>query len=491
MRLHARTSSAVGASPGLRSCLPLAPACRRGSVLVIVLWISLGLVVITIYFAQSMSFELRASDNRVSGLAADQAIEGAARYVNYVLANLATNGLLPDIGSYQREAVPVGEAHFWLLGRDTNYLQTGPTLPSFSLIDEASKLNINTAPSNMLVWLPRMTLDLVSAILDWRTNNGGGGGTVDYYSRLRSPYLCKGAAFETVDELRLVYGTGLEILYGEDANLNGILDANENDGEATLPYDNRDSRLDPGLLEYLTVYSSEPNTTSNGTPRVNVSDENQLTSILQTNFSTARANEILANLGFGSSIGGGRPGPGGTGNSRPGGGTSGGATVTFSSLLGFYRQSRMTLEEFSQIADNITVSTNTVVGRVNINTASVPVLTCLLDGDFAAAQQLVNYRLTNPDKLTSVAWVVEALGQDNSTALQALSARDCITTQSYQFTADVAALGPHGRGYRRTRFVFDTTGGTPKIIYRQELSHLGWALGPEVRALWLAAKDSR
>src|ERR1039457_2151391 len=59
---------------------------QKGSVLIIVLWVSLGLVSIALYFANSMTYELRASDNRVSGLAADQAIEGAARYVGFVLS---------------------------------------------------------------------------------------------------------------------------------------------------------------------------------------------------------------------------------------------------------------------------------------------------------------------------------------------------------------------------------------------------------------------
>jgi hypothetical protein len=45
---------------------------QSGSVLIIVLWIALGLVAITLYFANSMSSELRASDNRISLLAADQ-----------------------------------------------------------------------------------------------------------------------------------------------------------------------------------------------------------------------------------------------------------------------------------------------------------------------------------------------------------------------------------------------------------------------------------
>jgi len=55
-----------------------------------------------------------------------------------------------------------------------------------------------------------------------------------------------------------------EILYGEDTNLNGVLDPNENDGDVSLPTDNRDGRLDAGLLEYVTVYTRQPNTGSDG-----------------------------------------------------------------------------------------------------------------------------------------------------------------------------------------------------------------------------------
>ena len=69
---------------------------ENASVLIIVLWICIGLVSIALYFANSMTYELQASDNRVSGLSADQAIEGAARYVGYVLQNFSTNGAVPD-----------------------------------------------------------------------------------------------------------------------------------------------------------------------------------------------------------------------------------------------------------------------------------------------------------------------------------------------------------------------------------------------------------
>lgn len=61
---------------------------QRASVLIIVLWVAIGLVSIALYFANTMTYELRASDNRVSGLVADQAIEGAA-HLNCVLSGTA------------------------------------------------------------------------------------------------------------------------------------------------------------------------------------------------------------------------------------------------------------------------------------------------------------------------------------------------------------------------------------------------------------------
>jgi type II secretory pathway component PulK len=451
-------------------------------VLIIVLWIAFGLVSLALYFAQSMNFELRASDNRVSAQAADQAIDGAARYVNYLLSTQIANGsngcLIPPNG-FACQAVPLGEARFWVIGRDTNNL-TGPGRLCCGLVDEASKLNLNTAPSNALIWLPRMTVDLTQSILDWRETNATGP-TVTYYALQQPPYQCKSDPFETVDELRLLYGASMDILVGEDINRNGLLDPNETD-------ENQNNMPDPGILEYLTVYSREPNTNSDGSTKVlirpaNLSPNGPLSGLLRTNFNSTRAAEILSRLQRG-----GAPGGGGT-NNRP----TTVSSVSFAGPLQFYVRSGMTSTEFSQIASNLTTVTNNrafIEGRVNVNTASATVLACLLNGDTAAAQQLVSYRQTNPNNLTSIAWIIDALGQNYPTDLAALEVGDYLTTQSYQFTADIAALGPHGRGYRRVRFVFDTSTGTTQLVYRQDLTHLGWALGNEARQKWLLAKGT-
>ncbi|MEY4387254.1 MAG: hypothetical protein RLY20_2537 [Verrucomicrobiota bacterium] len=439
----------------------------HGSALIIVLWVCLGIVSVALYFANSMSFEIRSADNRVSALQAEQAIAGAARYASNILYNLQTPGLIPDENSYERDGVALADARFWFIGRSDQ--QTAIEEPWFGLVDESSKLNLNTATATMLQSLPRMTPQLAAAIIDWRDSNSTvseNGAEDETYQRLTPPYRCKNAPFESIDELRLVYGMDSEILYGDDANLNGALDANENDGDNSAPDDDRNSVLDPGILEYVTVWSREPSTT-----RTNVNDRNGLAIVLQNAFGTGRANQILTQLAA-SGAGAGGPGGGGPG----GGGTQ---QTSYTNMVQFYLDSRMTRNELDQIANQIVAApqgTNYVDGLVNINTATEAVLQCIPGIGTQYSSTVAAYRLGNADNLKSVAWLVEVIGSD-----AAKQAAPYITTLSYQFTADIAAVGHHGRGYQRTKFVFDTSDGSPRIAYRQDLTHLGWALGKTAR----------
>lgn len=468
---------------------------ESGSAFIIVLWIAFGLVSICLYFASSMTMELRASENRLANASAEQAIEGAVRYINNILAwqcSYGSNGIVPDPSSYSSAAVPVGEARFWLIGRDTNTttlsFSTTPTQLAFGLIDEGSKLNLNTTSSNILsnlvTLLPYANQDLATAIIDWRSTNAQGI-YQSYYSTQVQPYQNKAAAFESIDELRLVYGGDMMTLTGEDLNRNGVLDANEDSDHNGV--------LQPGILDFVTVYSREPNTRTNGDPKISISALNGATGplpdLLNTALGSSRAQTILQNLGLLNNSGAQQGGRGG-----PGGGRGGPPVVqvqSFTSPLQFYRRSQMTSDEFAKIGNDITVTptNNTYIeGRININTASANVLASLpgLASDANLAQTIITYRESNPDKLGSIAWIVDALGSGNTTALDALQAADAITAQSFQFTADIAAVGPRGRGYRRERIVFDTSTGTPRVVYRQDLTGLGWALGREVRETLLA-----
>jgi DNA uptake protein ComE-like DNA-binding protein len=458
----------------------LTPGARRekASVLIIVLWVCIGLVSIALYFANSMTYELRASDNRVSGLAADQAIEGAARYVGYVLSLYATNGAVPVSTQFSCAAVPVGDSKFWLIGRDLTGQNT--TEPTFGLVDEASKLNLNTANTNVLSYLPNMTFDFAQAIQDWRGTNGIV--SLDYASL---GYLPKYAPFETVDELRLVYGADVGLLAGDDINRNGVLDANEKDTTGT-------GQINYGLLEYTTVWTREPNFHADGSSLTNVNTAQQQT--IQTLLENCNVgNATTAAQSIYRYVHG-----------QGGGGT--GATP-FNNILDFAYQCQannwMSEQDFAKIYNDITttnVASNYFRGRVNINTANEDVLTALFMGinntineqtASGAAQSIITYREQNPGNLNCIWWVLDALGNNNPivTALRTSTANSgggYITTKSFQFTADIAAVGPFGRGYRRVKFIFDTSEGTPIILYRQDLSRLGWALGDKARQTLLA-----
>ena len=453
---------------------------RRGSVLIIVMWTCLGLVSLTLYFANSMSAELRAADNRVTEIEARQAVAGGIRYAGYILANFATNGAVPNVADYKSEALPVGEAQFWMIGRDNSQIPT--SAPVFGLIDEASKLNLNTATRAMLTELPGMTPELVEAIISWRRAanaqaDGGdsgetGGGSESAYARLDPPRLNKGGAFESVDELRLVDGATLDILLGEDTNRNGALDANEDDGESSAPRDNQDGLLLPGIFEYVTVYSRQPNTRADGTRRVNVTNgsgqnRQQLIQLLLSKNIEQQRVATIVNLAFGPPTGQGGPGGPGGQPARP----------DLTSVAEFMVVSRMTAEEFVLIHADITTATGaTQQGLVNVNTASEAVLACIPGIGLANAATLAAYRVTHPDVLTSFAWLTQVLPP---AAIR--QAGRYITDQSYQFTADIAAVGRFGRGYCREKVVFDTRTSTPRIIFHQDLSAYGWALGLQVR----------
>jgi type II secretory pathway component PulK len=377
MKVRTDSSSPSMNSRAGRNGFPPSPPCtapQRGSVLIIVLWVAFGLVTLALYFANSMSFELRAADNRNASAEADQAIAGAARYVSNVLALAQEPAALPDSRTYRTEAVPLGDATFWLLGRGDR--QSVSDLPYFGLVDEASKLNVNTATLEMLETLPRMTPELAAAIIDWRDTDrdvtSSNGAEDETYQRRNPAYRCKNGGFESIDELRLVMGAYLDILFGEDANLNGILDSNENDGDISPPSDNRDGRLDSGILDYLTVYSREPIASGEGSNRVNVASltgasRAQLQGLLET-AGIANANRIIAQV----------------------------QTPPVRSVLEFYIRSGLSAEDFAKIETGITTTNAPYVeGLINVNTASESVLACIpgIGTDHASSLSLIGSRI--------------------------------------------------------------------------------------------------
>ena len=395
---------------------------QSGAVLIIVLWIASGLVTVALLFGQSMLFEYRISDNSKAGAQAEFAVESAARYAATILENLETSGSIPSEDDYVAEAAPIGDSLLWMIGRNSQ--STSSIIPEYGLIDEGSKLNINTATVEMLESLPGMTEQFAAAIIDWRdeddevTENGA---ETDAYALFNPSYECKNAPFETIFELRMVYQADDKILFGEDANLNGLLDPNESDGDLSLPDDNRDGVLDAGLFEYVTVYSRVPNANSEGEARVNINgdDDEALRELLTDKFGEERAGQITTSPGQGQE---------------------------FNSLLQFYMISGLSEEEFAQIETEISISDDEYQpGLINVNSASATVLACVPGIDESKAQEIASQQADHRDA-HSVAWVKDILTEE-----ELIEAGPYLTGQSYQFTVDAAAVGRLGRGFRRTR----------------------------------------
>lgn len=447
-----------------------------GSVLIVVLWATLGLVSVALLFGSSMTMNYRSSDNDLAGRQAAQAIEGAARYVETLLKTPATPGVLPDVSEYLGDTVPVGEATFYLIGRSED--SGNGTTRSFGLVDESAKLCLNIDPTllsptqlqaypAMLKAIPGMPEELADAIIDWQDpddNVTGSGAESDTYLRFDPAYSCKNGPLESIEELALLNGATRTVLYGEDTNMNGVLDPNENDGSVSDPPDNADGKLDVGILEYVTIFNRESNNqtstsqTASTTPRIDVSDPQQVRSTLEPlideKTTSGRGAAILRKF-------------------TP--------QQKLASVLEFYIVAKtgsdgLSEEEFGKIADEITTSTGAYrYGLLNVNAASEAVLACI-PGIGAKAADVLSARLSRPTQDTNIAWLLNVL-----TDPEAQQAGPFITGRSSQVTADIAAVGRHGRGYRREKIVIDQSTGTPQIVYRRDLSPLGWALGSEIR----------
>ena len=412
------------------------PSGTRGAVMIVTLWIVLGISALVLIFARSVAVELFASANQVAAVQADAAAKGALQYVIAQLDNSA--GAIPDPTTFPCQAVSIGAAYFWILRPPGD----SETAYCYGLVDEASKLNINSATVDELVNLPNMTVAIANSIVNWRSAESAAssdGASDSYYLSLTPPYNCKHAPFETVEELLLVQGVTPQLLYGDDTNRNGLLDPNEFDTSLGVSGSSvsTGSAADGGWNNYVTVYSAQPATTTAGGGR--------------SGGTGSRAG------GGGTSGGGGGTGTGGRGG---GTGTSGGTGTGTSGRTG---------------TGTGTAATTVSGGLVNVNTAQTPVLLCLPGLDQADVSAMINYRNSTSADVSTIAWVSTAIGQTKAAALASL-----ITVQSYQFAADIVAVSGNGRAFRRYRAIVDATTSPPQVLYWKDLTYLGWPLDPSI-----------
>lgn len=172
----------------------------------------------------------------------------------------------------------------------------------FGLQDESARLNLNTLvvldenseglmaaltlldpesgedPASdslatlLLMGLPGMTIELADAIMDWLDEDDEPreyGAELEYYSGLPTPYETKNGPVDSVEELLLVSGMTPGLLFGADANRNGVLDPDEQQRYNVTV----DTQGALGLAAFFTIHSNEANKRRDGSFCVNINSD--------------------------------------------------------------------------------------------------------------------------------------------------------------------------------------------------------------------------
>jgi len=300
--------------------------------------------------------------------------------------------------------------------------------------------------------LPIMDAALVDALIDWRDSDdepSDEGAESDYYLSLEEGYQCKNGPFESLDELRLVKGFDLSIIYGEDTNRNGVLDEQEDDADLNLPVDDKNGLLRKGLSEYLTLYSAQPNEQSDGSARIEITEDQELRSFLLAKFGNERGNVLYSKRSIANSV---------------------------KSIFEFIYRIDASSDEYAQLADGLSLSSDSETkGQVNIFSASKEVLLCLPGLDESLAIEIVQYRSITEDRQNDLLWLVDVLGEE-----KALQVGPYITHKSRTYSADIISLGQHKKSFSRSYHILRYQNEEVKLLWREEMEHLGWPLADEL-----------
>lgn len=301
-----------------QTVLPAGNRKRRGFVLLVVTIVVILLSLAAWSYMNKMVLEQEATMMYGRDVEARMAAESAIEYAAIQIGLLQTEQS-EDVfhnptlfrGQVMTEADnPRGQCRFTILV--PNELSSGKgSSVRFGLTRETAKFDINrlnefegdddetTTAYDAVSFVPGMTEEIANAILDWIDSDedrGVGGAESADYQGLAVPYAARNAPLESIEELLQIQGITPVLFYGEDANRNGMLDPNEDDGNESRPNDNADGILDVGWREYFTASSRERNTAGDGEAKININGTilTELFDEIEEAFDTETATFIIA-----------------------------------------------------------------------------------------------------------------------------------------------------------------------------------------------------
>ncbi len=439
---------------------------RRGTILIVAMIIIFAIAALVLTLGQAMRVEAIVAANNVASREAAAAAHGGEQYVLAMLAESYEPVELLDQSYF--EAVSVGTGYVWFLRPDWG----DPLMPSFGLVDESSRLDLNSLDYERLRLLPGLTDERAAAIVDWRdedeTPTDGIGAESPVYFARPEGHAAKNLPFETVEELLIVEGFTRQLLHGDGT----APPLGQQAGLASGGAVGNDTYRPRGWFDLFTVWSGEAGTSlDTGEDRLNVNDQegrDALRSLLIEVFGEARGGE------FGSRI----------------------PATNFEDIFDFALRLQMEPAELAEIEDRITVlNAQTITfqggegggqvvitmvsgasGKLNVNWAPREALLTLPNMDEADVEALISRRSTeNQINPHSIAWVLDVLGT------RAIGLGRHITGRGAYYSADILAAAGNGRAFRRVRIVVDTSGDYgPQIVYRRDLTEQGWPLDPAI-----------
>ena len=438
---------------------------RRGSVIVIVIW-SIAIAAVIVGAAQVLAFR-QAAMGRES-IAKVEARWAARAGVEETLAVLEYHTEEPDPTDSRQmfkdlELVADGQLSSgdWQI----RHVEDGVEIKGPQ--DEHAKLNVNNVDRLTLLELSGMTMDVADAIVDWRDTDdtpGMMGAEYDFYVNRGLGYEPRNGSFRSVAELELVAGAFPKYVRGEDQNLNGRLDPNENDGALSEPQDDADGFLDAGWSGALTARSSGSLLGASGEDRVNL--KTATPEEMQERFgvtaeqagalsSFAKSNsakmEMLLTQELATLASGGANSRAGTTNAR---GTAGRAPTGSNNAMPTDETGRQTGRSSSgapaannagarvQALDStqlrrifqegtLDAEGAPILGKVNLNTAPPSILRALLPNDPISADAILSLRSSSSSGLLALS----DLRSSNRISPDSLAAiAPYADTQSYVFT---------------------------------------------------------
>lgn len=258
------------AQSGMRNQKTTTWARRSGLVLIGVLWVMVLLDMLVFVIARTGRL-----DSRIS-LSMEEKIRGKWAGRAGVETGIAL--LLED----EKDSDSLFDP--WALSTaDTNSVALDACTFSITVIDEAGKININSATKEQLMALPGMTDEISDCILDWRDNDDdvrANGAESAYYLNLPYPYQPRNGAFKTVRELLLVKGVSQQLVYGY-----GLI------AETTSEYN-------AGWVNYLTCYSYDNNNDADGNARININSASASQMQQQLGITAGQAQWIVQNRSY-------------------------------------------------------------------------------------------------------------------------------------------------------------------------------------------------